>query len=71
MRKVDDKNRPYISIEIFTDYDGKSTLEQAYHRFNEDCTEQEAEIIKEYCHRHKIDTSNFHFDRTIDLGEFY
>ncbi len=38
-------NQPFITIEVFTRENGKSYLEQAYHRFNEDCNEFEATII--------------------------
>ena len=41
MRKADDFNKPFITIEI---YDGE--LMQAYHQFNKDCTKEEAEWIR-------------------------
>ena len=37
MRRTADFNTPFITLEI---YEGELT--QAYHRFNEDCTEEEA-----------------------------
>jgi hypothetical protein len=61
MRKSDDVNAPFITIEI---YDGE--LMQAYHRFNTDCTPQEADWIREYCDRHGISTEKFQFDSTVD-----
>ena len=50
MRKTDDFNIPFITIEIF-----ENKLMQAYHRFNEDCTPEEAEWIRDYCDRHRIE----------------
>ena len=38
MRKADDVNKPFITIEIYG-----NELMQAYHRFNNDCTKEEAE----------------------------
>ena len=54
MRKPDDFNKPFITIEIF-----ENTLMQAFHRFNERCSKEEAEWILEYCKRHDIDPGNF------------
>ena len=61
MRKTDDFNVPFITIEIF---DNK--LMQAYHRFNEDCTPKEAEWICDYCDRHGIERGKFKFNNDID-----
>ena len=52
VRKEDSINRPFITMEIFGDQ-----LMQAYHRFNEDCTEEEGDWIREYCDRHGIERS--------------
>lgn len=54
MRRSDDFNAPFITIEIF-----ENELMQAYHRFNEDCTPEEAEWVRNYCDRHKISRDNF------------
>ncbi len=62
MRKTDNYNEPFITIEIFD-----KRLVQAYHRFNEDCTQEEAEWILDYCRRHEIDLGEFVFDRNIDM----
>ncbi len=64
MRKNDDVNAPFITLEI---YDGELT--QAYHRFNNDCTSDEAKWIQGYCSRHGIGCSKFYFNREIDLAE--
>ena len=61
MRKKDDINMPSITIEIY-----KNELMQAYHRFNEDCTKEEANWIREYCRRHGIDCSRYQFDKSVD-----
>lgn len=61
MRKADDFNTPFITIEIYG-----NTLMQAYHRFNEDCTPKEAEWIHDYCDRHGIEWGNFKFNNDID-----
>ena len=61
MRKTDSFNAPFISIEIFN-----NTLMQAYHRFNMDCSPEEAEWISDYCDRHGIKQGEFMFDRAID-----
>lgn len=64
MRREDDVNAPFITIEI---YEGELT--QAYHRFNEDCTPEEARWIRKYCERHNIGCRKFFFNREIDLAE--
>lgn len=64
MRKMDDVNAPFITIEI---YGGE--LVQAYHRFNVDCTPEEAQWIRDYCKRHDIGYGKFQFDRELDLAE--
>ena len=61
MRRSEDVNKPFITIEI---YDNK--LMQAYHRFNEDCTKEEADWIRAYCIRHGISTERFAFDSSVD-----
>ena len=61
MRKENDVNKPFITIEIF-----KNRLAQAYHRFNEDCTPEEASWIREYCSRHGLDTGEFKFNNIED-----
>lgn len=61
MRKADDVNTPFITLEIF---DGK--LMQAYHHFNEDCSPDEAEWIRNYCKRHNIGTDKFKFNADVD-----
>lgn len=61
MRKADDFNSPFITIEIF-----HNELMQAYHRFNADCSPDEAKWILDYCDRHGISRGNFRFDNDID-----
>lgn len=61
MREADDVNAPYITIEIYD-----NTLMQAYHRFNEDCTSEEADWILSYSKRHGIKTDKFMFDAEVD-----
>ncbi len=61
MRKSNDINTPFITIEIY-----KNELMQAYHRFNQDCTGEEAEWIIDYCARHRILTGKFKFDANVD-----
>ncbi len=39
---------------------------QAYHRFNKDCTDEEAAWIWAYCKRRDIDTGNLKFSADID-----
>lgn len=62
MRREDDFNHPFISIEIF---DGR--LVQAYKRFNSNCTAQEALWIIDYCERHGIDRGSFSFGMGRDM----
>jgi hypothetical protein len=61
MRKLDSVNDPFITIEIFDD-----ELRQAYHRFNEDCTPEEADWIRKYCKRHGIGMGKFEFNIDVD-----
>ena len=61
MREADNFNVPFITIEIFG-----NMLMQAYHRFNQDCSPEEAEWILSYCSRHGIDRGNFKFDDNVD-----
>lgn len=61
MRKSNDINKPFITIEV---YGGE--LIQAYHRFNENCTKEEAGWIKAYCRRHGIGTGKFSFGEEQD-----
>lgn len=61
MRRIEDVNTPFITMEVYD-----NTLMQAYHRFNEDCTEEEADWIRGYCRRHGIRTDKFRFDAEID-----
>lgn len=62
MRKAENVNQPFITIEVF-----EGELMQAYHRFNVDCNEKEKKWILEYCARHGIGCSKFKFDRNRDL----
>lgn len=62
MRRTDDINKPYITIEVY-----RNRLVEAYHRFNEDCTPDEAAWIRAYCDRHYIDHSKYHFNRELDM----
>ena len=62
IRKADDYRTPFITAEIFG-----NDLMQAYHRFNTDCTPEEAEWIRAYCRRHNISCSHFQFDKAVDL----
>lgn len=57
MRKPDDVNTPFITIEIYD-----NTLMQAYHRFNSGCSAGEAAWILDYCDRHGIDRGDFKFN---------
>ena len=54
-------NRPFITIEI-----QHHELKQAYHRFNQDCSEKEAAWITAWCGRHGIGAGQFMFDATVD-----
>lgn len=62
MRRLEDPNAPFITIEIY-----ENELKQAYHRFNTDCTADEAEWIRAYCRRHGIGCSGFAFNVHQDL----
>ncbi len=61
MRKADEPNKPFIDIEIYGE-----TLMQAYHRFNKDCTDDEAVWIMNYCQRHDISLGTFSFGHVVD-----
>ncbi|WP_035769936.1 PcfJ domain-containing protein [Butyrivibrio sp. NC2002] len=63
LRREENVNEPFITMEIY-----KGELTQAYHRFNQDCTTEEAIWIKGFCYRHGIGCSGFYFDRAIDLA---
>ncbi len=54
MRQSEHFNMPFITLEV---YDGK--LKQAYHRFNEPCSDHEKQWITDYCERHKIEIESF------------
>ena len=62
MRRADSVNMPFITIEIY-----RNKLRQAYHRFNQDCNQEEADWIRAYCKRHKIDASGYHFHKALDM----
>lgn len=62
MRKADDVNKPFITLEIF-----QNELMQAYHRYNENCTKEEANWIRDYCKRHGIGLHKFTFCEEDDL----
>ena len=62
VRENDDVNKPFITMEIYED-----ELMQAYHRFNEDCTLEEAIWICDYCDRHGIGRDKFKFNKDVDL----
>ncbi len=64
MRKADDVNAPFITMEIY-----QNELAQAYHRFNMDCTPEEKEWIIDYCKRHNIYAGGFSFNRALDIAE--
>lgn len=61
MRRTEDTNKPFITIEIY-----KGELMQAYHRFNSDCTDEEAAYIRDYCVRHGIGLGKFKFNYLVD-----
>ncbi len=61
MRESGNVNKPFITIEIYD-----NVLMQAYHRFNKDCSREEAAWIRQYCARHKIDPGRFSFDSAVD-----
>ena len=65
MRRTDDVNMPFITIEVY-----QNRLVEAYHRYNEDCTPEEADWIRAYCRRHGIDDSKYNFDRNLDMDFF-
>ena len=64
MHNVNRNRKALAFVEI---YDGELT--QAYHRFNADCSVEEARWIKDYCSRHGIGSSKFFFNRELDLAE--
>ncbi|MBR1598697.1 MAG: hypothetical protein IJ661_07305 [Lachnospiraceae bacterium] len=39
---------------------------QAYHRFNRDCTDEEADYIRDYCVRHGIGICRFKFNCLVN-----
>ncbi|MBR1861249.1 MAG: PcfJ domain-containing protein [Lachnospiraceae bacterium] len=49
MRRADDEKKPFITIEVY-----QNRLEQAYHRYNSSCTEEEREWLRAYCARKGI-----------------
>lgn len=61
LRKTDAVNTPFITMEVF-----QNELKQAYHRFNIDCTPEEAKWIRKYCDRHEIDYGHFTFGEGVD-----
>ena len=61
MRESDNVNKPFITVEIY-----ENALMQAYHRFNTDCSPEEARWIREYCLRHGIDVGRFSFNTAVD-----
>ncbi len=61
MRRSKDVNAPFITIEI-----QGNELKQAYHRFNHDCSDEEAVWITAWCHRHEIHTGRFKFNHHVD-----
>lgn len=61
MRRNEDVNQPFITIEIYN-----NELKQAYHRFNENCTPEEAKWIRAYCWRHEISCGHFTFGEIAD-----
>ncbi len=61
IRRQDDVNCPYITMEIY-----QNELYQAYRRFNEDCTPEEAQWIKDFCERHGILHDRFKFEWSLD-----
>ncbi len=62
MRKTDDVNKPFITIEIFG-----NELMQAYHNYNQDCSKEEEKWIRDYCGRHGIKADKFRFNAGIDV----
>lgn len=61
IRRKEDVNKPFITMEI-----QDNELKQAYHRYNKDCTKEEADLIIQYCRKHNIGTNHFHFDHRRD-----
>ncbi len=61
MRRADDVNRPFITMEV---YEGH--LMQAYHRFNGDCTDEEAAWIRGYFDRHGLSVGRYRFNADVD-----
>lgn len=61
MRKANNVNMPFITLEI-----QRNMLKQAYHRFNQDCTPEEAEMVKAWCKHHGILTGLFTFNVMVD-----
>ena len=49
MRRSEDVNTPFITIEIYKGY-----MRQAYHRFNEPCNEEEKDWLREFCNKNGI-----------------
>lgn len=64
IRKENDVNKPFITMEIY-----ENELMQAYHKFNEDCTSEEADWIRKYCDRHGIGRNRFRFN--VEEDELY
>ncbi|MCR5595547.1 MAG: PcfJ domain-containing protein [Lachnospiraceae bacterium] len=64
MRRADDVNKPFITIEVY-----RNRLVQAYHRFNEDCENEEVFWIRAYCDRHGINHTGYRFAREYDLDD--
>jgi len=62
IRQPDDFNKPFITMEVY-----QGELMQAYHRFNMDCTEEEADWIRAYCYRHGIGCTRFKFNVAEDI----
>ncbi len=54
LRKTDAVNEPFITMEVY-----KNELQQAYHRFNKECTPEEISWICNYCYRHGISCTYF------------
>ena len=54
LRKADDIHQPFITIEV-----QKNELQQAYHRFNRECSRREKAWIAAWCKRHGIGTGHF------------
>lgn len=65
MRKTENVNTPYITVEIF-----RNKLEQAYHPLNKPCSECEELWIWDYCKRHGIKTRTKSFVRGFTRGKW-